>query len=450
MTFWFSKKQLALAISTTEAEYLRAEKACQQALWMKQALIDYDIRLDDVPIVCGDGGDDATMERIRKRAKMLNLPKNYGKPIEAKYMAEDASGSHLRIEESLKVQDNDKPKGNNVVGPSVVNMVKHNNSFRYNDNKGKSKHHDNTMVDPNNKAKPTCWKCDKNGHIKRDCKGVNVGNKANGIECIFVGYAEHFKAFRLYVIEPNNSVLINFVIESRDEIFDENRFSSGPRSSLRIPNGTEDIGGSVVLEEVTKEVVQQLEPELRKSKRNKTPKNFWPEFQLYLVKGTQDEYHKNADCYGINSQSGYSLDGCEDIFLECKSDESGKGVIICLYLDDMLIFGTDQVQADLTKECLSSRFSMKDIGEADVIHEFEFVALANAGKEVEWFKNLILEIPLWLKPIAHISIYYDSVATLAKAYSQMYNGKSGHLGVRHSMICKLVMNGVVFIEFVRS
>nr|GEY17147.1 zinc finger, CCHC-type [Tanacetum cinerariifolium] len=32
-------------------------------------------------------------------------------------------GSHLRIEESLIVQDNDKPKGNNVVGPSVVNYV---------------------------------------------------------------------------------------------------------------------------------------------------------------------------------------------------------------------------------------------------------------------------------------------------------------------------------------
>ncbi|GJT65813.1 hypothetical protein Tco_1017293 [Tanacetum coccineum] len=30
-------------------------------------------------------------------------------------------GSHLRIEESLGVQDSDKPKGNNIVGPSVVN-----------------------------------------------------------------------------------------------------------------------------------------------------------------------------------------------------------------------------------------------------------------------------------------------------------------------------------------
>nr|GEW32047.1 alpha/beta hydrolases superfamily protein [Tanacetum cinerariifolium] len=37
-----SEKQTALAISTTNVEYVSARKACQQALWMKQALIDYD------------------------------------------------------------------------------------------------------------------------------------------------------------------------------------------------------------------------------------------------------------------------------------------------------------------------------------------------------------------------------------------------------------------------
>ncbi|GKF39454.1 zinc finger, CCHC-type containing protein, partial [Tanacetum coccineum] len=50
-----------------------------------------------------------------------------------------------------------------------------------------------------------------------------------------------------------------------------------------------------------------------------------------------------------------------------KFDKSGKGVIICLYVDDMLIFGTEKVQVDLTKEFLSSKNSMKDMGEADVI-----------------------------------------------------------------------------------
>nr|GEU90483.1 hypothetical protein [Tanacetum cinerariifolium] len=238
-----------------------------------------------------------------------------------------------------------------------------------------------------------------------------------GIECIFVKYAEHSKAFRFYFIEPNDSVLINSIIESKDVIFDENRLSSVPRLSLGIPNGTKDIGGLVV----TEEVVQQPEPELRKSKRNRNPKNFGLEFQLYLIERTRDEsgwmvedldnyhlkeircssqchtqktlwiivkvfllpryykddscwsadlkskttediisnrsfmevlvlnrnntwvladlpsgckplgckwifkrklkYHKTVDCYGINSQSDYSSDGCEDSFLNGDFDE---------------------------------------------------------------------------------------------------------------------------------
>ncbi|GKA05767.1 zinc finger, CCHC-type containing protein [Tanacetum coccineum] len=291
-------------------------------------------------------------------------------------------GSHLCIEKSLRLQDNDKPKGNNVYDPSVVNMVEHTNYSRYTDNRSKHKHHDNTKADPNKKSKLACWKCRKPKHLKKDCKGGKVGNKANssdtnglangstnslkgqnmfnkslqvyyvtyvseayfvqdddvawwvdsgatvhvckdrcwfktyeslndgsilhienesttlvhgrvvrlpdlklktlgerGIECIFVGYAKHSKAFRFYVIEPNESVSINLIIYSRDAIFDENRFSLVPRPSLRIPNGIEDIGDSVVPEEVTKEVVtQQPESELTKIKKNKTPKNFGLEF----------------------------------------------------------------------------------------------------------------------------------------------------------------------------
>ncbi|GKB67923.1 retrovirus-related pol polyprotein from transposon TNT 1-94 [Tanacetum coccineum] len=56
LTSWFLKKQTALAISTIEAEYVSAEKVCQQAIWMKQALIDYDVRLDDVPIMYDNKG----------------------------------------------------------------------------------------------------------------------------------------------------------------------------------------------------------------------------------------------------------------------------------------------------------------------------------------------------------------------------------------------------------
>ncbi|GKE16952.1 hypothetical protein Tco_1424529, partial [Tanacetum coccineum] len=78
------------------------------------------------------------------------------------------------------------------------------------------------------------------------------------------------------------------------------------------------------------------------------------------------------------------------------------------------------------------------------------MALVAVGKKAEWLRNPILEISLWSKPIAPISIRCDRAAKLAKAYIQMYNGKSRHLGVKHSMICELITNGVIFIEFVRS
>ncbi|GJU21824.1 hypothetical protein Tco_1155166 [Tanacetum coccineum] len=56
LTSWISKKQTDLAISTTQAKYVSAGKACQQALWMKQALVDYDIQLNDIPVLCENKG----------------------------------------------------------------------------------------------------------------------------------------------------------------------------------------------------------------------------------------------------------------------------------------------------------------------------------------------------------------------------------------------------------
>ncbi|GJW61759.1 hypothetical protein Tco_0111094 [Tanacetum coccineum] len=105
--------------------------------------------------------------------------------LEAKYMAEDASnfkhalkhlkeeltlvelGSHLRIEESLRAQDSDKPKGNNVVGPQTESRVL--------------------------------------GAVVKllDPKLKTLGER--GIECIFVGCVEHSKAL--------GSLLLNLMIQ---------------------------------------------------------------------------------------------------------------------------------------------------------------------------------------------------------------------------------------------
>ncbi|GKB84160.1 zinc finger, CCHC-type containing protein [Tanacetum coccineum] len=353
-----------------------------------------------------------------------------------------------------------------------------------------------------------------------------------GIECTFVGYAKHSKAFRFYVSKPNESVSLNSIIESRDAIFDESRFSSIPRPSQRsLINRTKDIGGLVVLEEVIEEVVtQQPEPELRKD----DPKTFDEAIKSHDVAFRKDTINDEMDSIlGNNTWVLADLPpGCKT--LGCKWIFKRK------------------LKVDMTKEFLSSKFSMNDMGEADLIigirikpksnkiaisqshyigkvlkkfnyfdctpvstpmdtikklmpnygqavsqfeysrvigclmyvmtctrpdiafaifllggsaiswaskkqtyitsstMKYEFVALTTDGEEAKWLKSLILEISLWSKPIAPISILCDSATTLAKAYSQMYNEKSRHLGVRYSMICELITNEVVSIEFVRS
>ncbi|GJZ94881.1 zinc finger, CCHC-type containing protein [Tanacetum coccineum] len=264
-----------------------------------------------------------------------------------------------------------------------------------------------------------------------------------GIECIFVGYAEHSKAFRFYVIEPNDSVSINSIIESRDAIFDENRFSSVPRPSQRsLVNGTKDIGGSVVPEKVIEEDDPKTFDEAMKSQDVAFWKeaindemdsimgnNTWvladlpPGCQTYwlytylnimlqwqfrdirlviaialihnliihqmdvkitFLNGDLDEeqapkqWHQKFD--EVVLSNGYLLNQA-DKCVYSKFDETGKGVIIFLYVE---IFGTDQVQVDLTKDFLSSRFSMKDMGEADVIlgirikHESNGIAISQS------------------------------------------------------------------------
>ncbi|GKB37637.1 zinc finger, CCHC-type containing protein, partial [Tanacetum coccineum] len=486
-------------------------------------------------------------------------------------------------------------------------------------------------------------------------------DQQKGIDSIFVGYAEHSKAYRFYVIEPNDFVSINSIIESRDAIFDENCFSSIPRPKDVIPNLVES------QRDDHSDDVPSETPEPRKDKRVRKAKSIEEDPRTYdkamqsqdvlsgkkqlmmrlifkrkmKVDGTIDKFKARLVIQGFRQKEGIDyfdtyvpvarittirlllalaaihnlvihqmdvkttfLNGDldeevymkqpEEFVMPCKEHKvcklvkllyglkqapkhSGKGVIICLYVDDMLIFGIDQNQVDKTKKFLSSKFLMKDMGEADVIlgskikqklkpntgkpvdqleysravgclmyaitstkpdiayaidrlsrftsrqhwqaitkvfkylngtmnyglsyvgyltvlegysdaswinhvedssstngwvfllgkgaiswaskkqtcitsstMESEFVALAAAGKEAKWLRNLIHEIPIWPKPIAPIFIHCDSAATLAKAYSQMYNGKSRHLGVRHSMIKELIMNGVIFIEFVRS
>ncbi|GJZ80558.1 zinc finger, CCHC-type containing protein [Tanacetum coccineum] len=141
-------------------------KAFELIKFIKSMLEEYMNVMYVLTTLIPEDGENATIEQLRRRNKMLNLLKNYEIPWRPNIW--------LRMH-----QDSDKPKGNNVAGPLVVNMVEHYNSIRYNDNKGKRKHQ-GTKANPNKKYKVNCWKCGKPRHLKKDCKGGKVGNKANG------------------------------------------------------------------------------------------------------------------------------------------------------------------------------------------------------------------------------------------------------------------------------
>lgn len=82
--------------------------------------------------------------------------------------------------------------------------------------------------------------------------------------------------------------------------------------------------------------------------------------------------------------------------------------------------------------------------------ESEFIALAAAGKEVEWLRNLLLDIELWPQPMPSISLYCDNEATLSRTYNKIYNGKSRHISLRHEYVRQLITDGVINIIYVRS
>jgi len=52
LTSWHSKKKHSVALSTVEAEYVAVGSCCSQILWVKQQLLDYDLKLGCVPIKC--------------------------------------------------------------------------------------------------------------------------------------------------------------------------------------------------------------------------------------------------------------------------------------------------------------------------------------------------------------------------------------------------------------
>lgn len=80
--------------------------------------------------------------------------------------------------------------------------------------------------------------------------------------------------------------------------------------------------------------------------------------------------------------------------------------------------------------------------------ESEFIALVVAEKEAELLRNLLFDIKLWSKAMPSLSLYCDREATLSRAYNKVYDGKSGHISLRHKYVKQLITDGVINIIYV--
>ena len=84
---------------------------------------------------------------------------------------------------------------------------------------------------------------------------------------------------------------------------------------------------------------------------------------LYGLKQAPKQWHKRFD--DVMIANGFRINEC-DKCVYGKNTPNGY-VIICLYVDDMLILGSNDKMVTETKNILTQRFDMKDLGLADVI-----------------------------------------------------------------------------------
>nr|ABA95860.1 retrotransposon protein, putative, Ty1-copia subclass [Oryza sativa Japonica Group] len=84
---------------------------------------------------------------------------------------------------------------------------------------------------------------------------------------------------------------------------------------------------------------------------------------LYGLKQAPKQWHEKFDT--TLTSAGFVVNEADKCVYYRYGE--GEGVILCLYVDDILIFGTSLNVIEEVKDFLSKSFEIKDLGEADVI-----------------------------------------------------------------------------------
>ena len=84
---------------------------------------------------------------------------------------------------------------------------------------------------------------------------------------------------------------------------------------------------------------------------------------LYGLKQAPMQWHEKFD--SVMMTNGFKINEC-DKCVYVKNTERGF-VIICLYVDDILIMGSNNEIIETTKDMFNNKFDMKDLGVVDVI-----------------------------------------------------------------------------------
>ena len=80
----------------------------------------------------------------------------------------------------------------------------------------------------------------------------------------------------------------------------------------------------------------------------------------------------------------------------------------------------------------------------------KLIALKKAYSEAEWLKNLFTNLPISSHRPPSIYVHCGCQAAIAKIKSEIYNRKSRHICLRHSVMQQLLESDVVSLNFVRS